>query len=53
MKKDYLKPEIISVDVVTENFLASSGDNTIPGGDGNVIPKSGESRGEWGDIWGK
>ena len=52
MKKDYLKPEIISVDVVTENFLASS-DNTIPGGSGNVIPKSGESRGEWGSVWSK
>ena len=52
MKKDYLKPEIISVAVVTENFLASS-DNSLPGGDEDVIPTAGKNRGEWGNVWGK
>lgn len=51
MKKDYFKPEIVSVDMVAANFLATSGDNTIPGGSGTVIPKSSERRGEWGDVW--
>ena len=52
MKKDYLRPEIVSVDMVTECFLATSG-NTIPTTPEVKPSGSGESRGEWGDVWGK
>ena len=50
MKKQYSKPEAVSVNFVVSNFLATSG-NKIP-----VTPEvkpsaAGSSRGEWGNLW--
>lgn len=53
MKKDYLKPEAEMLDIVTSVFIAQS--NNVGEGDSNepVIPLSNNSRGEWGNVWGK
>lgn len=53
MKKDYLKPEMISMEIVTNEIIATSPGNTIP-----VTPEvkpsaADESRGEWGNVWSK
>lgn len=54
MKKDYLKPEVYAVNLTGSSaILSASNDNTVPGGDGEVIPTAGKNRGEWGDVWGK
>ena len=50
MKKNYLKPETVMVDVVLCNIIASS----VGFGDRPTGPKdAGQSRGEWGNVWGK
>lgn len=36
---------------IANSTLATTSDNTVPGGSGTVIPKSSERRGEWGDVW--
>ena len=53
MKKVYLKPEVVSLTVVCDSMIATSGGNinqsgTVP----PFINKSNESRGEWGNVWG-
>lgn len=50
MKKNYSKPEAISLNVLCESLIAMSGTDV---GNQPVIPTSNKSRGEWGDIWGK
>jgi hypothetical protein len=53
MKKQYFKPEAVSVNFVVSNFLATSGGNKLPvDQDGPKVPSaSGSSRGEWGNLW--
>lgn len=54
MKKDYLKPEAEMLDIVTSVYIAETSNNI---GEGNpeepTIPLSNNSRGEWGNVWGK
>ena len=53
MKKTYLKPEIFSLNFVSESIIATSPGGTdipeIEGGEG----LSNRHRGEWGNVWGK
>ena len=58
MKKNYLKPETVMVDVVLCNMIATSGDsgnseNEMPVLPGEKEEFSGRHRGEWGNVWGK
>ena len=58
MKKIYLKPEVVSMNVSVEAMIATSGGSqgTINPGGGVVGPptkNSDGSRGEWGNVWGK
>ena len=58
MKKIYLKPEVVSMNVAVEAMIATSGGSqgTInPGGSvvGPPTKNSDASRGEWGNVWGK
>ena len=48
MKKNYSKPEVLSMNVVVEAMIASS----IGSGNKPITPLSNESRGEWGNVWG-
>lgn len=55
MKKTYLKPEVLSVDIVVETMIAQSngnvsGDGVGSGGTGGQRPKS-ASQGDWDNIW--
>ena len=53
MKKVYLKPEVVSLTVVCDSMIATSGGNiNQPGTVPPFINKSNESRGEWGNVWG-
>ena len=48
MKKNYFKPEVLSMNVVVEAMIATSvGSSNKP-----ITPFSNESRGEWGNVWG-
>ena len=55
MKKNYLKPEIFSLNVFCDAIIAQSNGGTdtdipeIEGGEG----LSNRHRGEWGNVWGK
>ena len=51
MKKNYLKPEVISLNVLCENIIATS---TIVGGGADPGEEAGvnRGRGEWGNVWG-
>ena len=55
MKKEYIKPEIVAVCVVTESMLAISdnrenmGSNETPGTDDDF--NVGAHRGNWGKLW--
>lgn len=53
MKKDYLRPESILVNISIENAILGGSD--IIGVDPNnpSISAADKKRGEWGDIWGK
>lgn len=51
MKKNYQKPEIISVDMMTENYILGGSIGVDP--DHPEISAAGKNRGEWGDIWSK
>ena len=54
MKKIYLKPEMISLNVVSESIIATSGgsDTDVPvGGWGDA--DANKHRGEWGNVWGQ
>ena len=60
MKKNYLKPELELVDVVTESSILSiSGSNSssVPGNNEETDDETnmavGRNRGEWGNVWGK
>lgn len=56
MKKEYIKPEVYALNMAGSTAILSASnnnDNTIPGGSSNVIPKGGENRGQWGNIWGE
>lgn len=50
MKKIYLKPEVVSMNVVVEAMIASSSE-VIPdeGGPGDF--GANKHRGEWGNVW--
>lgn len=53
MKKNYLKPEVVSMNVVVEAMIASSPENGGHIGGGNLPPiPADERRGEWGNVWG-
>ena len=53
MKKNYLKPETVMVDVVLCNMIATSGNTNVGGGNaGSGFPNESKgSRGEWGNVW--
>lgn len=51
MKKDYLRPEVEIIDVVTGNLIATSG-TEVPETDKDQTLDAGNHRGEWGNIWG-
>lgn len=54
MKKEYIKPEVYALNMAGSTaILSASNDNTIPGSSSGVIPKGGENRGQWGNIWGE
>lgn len=50
MKKDYLRPESILVNISIENAIL---DGSIGFGENPEISAADKKRGEWGDIWGK
>ncbi|MBO5135302.1 MAG: hypothetical protein J6C15_09155 [Bacteroidaceae bacterium] len=53
MKKDYLRPEVEIIDIITSTLMSTSPGNTeIPGGNTGGEILSNEHRGEWGNIWG-
>lgn len=52
MKKNYQKPETISVDMTTESYILDAS-NEIGFGNQAGPSAAGESRGEWGNVWGK
>ncbi|MBR4849181.1 MAG: hypothetical protein IKV07_07510 [Bacteroidaceae bacterium] len=53
MKKDYVSPLMIEVNVEAESMLAASlkmdGNKTVDTSNGGQL--SGGSRGEWGNLW--
>ena len=55
MKKEYIKPNVVAVCVVTESMLALSdnrenmGTNETPGGPNDF--NANDRRGTWGDFW--
>ena len=49
MKKSYLKPVIVSTEVVVESMIAQSNGSSI--GQGPVRPGSKEQQGDWDNIW--
>ena len=54
MKKNYLKPESISLNVLCENVILSNSngnDNDIFGGGDDKPLDANESRGEWKNVW--
>ena len=59
MKKIYLKPEVVSMNVAVEAIMigTSGGSQGIINPGGNVVgpptKNSDASRGEWGNVWGK
>lgn len=54
MKKEYIKPEIITVDILPESMLALStenmGSNETPGGP-NEFNANERHSGSWGNLW--
>ena len=48
MKKNYLKPESISLNVLCENVMLG---NSLGEGDENGTLDANESRGEWKNVW--
>ena len=50
MKKDYLKPEAISVNMEIESNIL---EGSIGVSDEPEISAAGKHRGEWGNVWGK
>ena len=51
MKKNYIHPEAIELNVVTEPVLAlSEGDGR---GDDDIVEATDDRRGSWGNVWGK
>ena len=54
MKKNYLKPEVISLNVLCENIIATSPGGTTVGGGADPDEEAGvnRGRGEWGNVWG-
>ena len=54
MKKTYLKPEMISLNFVSESIIATSpGGTDIPDIEGGGEGLSNRHRGEWGNVWSK
>ena len=54
MKKNYLKPEIFSLNFVSESIIATSpGGTDVPEGEDNKPNETNKHRGEWGNVWGK
>ena len=55
MKKDYVSPLMIEVNVEAESMLAASlkmdGNKTVDTSNGGQL--SGGSRGQWGNLWGE
>ena len=50
MKKDYLKPEIVALDIEVSTVMMAESANT--GMDETPArPDARERRGEWGDLW--
>ena len=52
MKKTYVSPLMVEVNVEAESMLAASikiSDNTVDTSNGGQL--SGGSRGEWGNLW--
>ena len=53
MKKTYVSPLAVEVNVAAESMLAASlqmhSDKTVDTSDGGQL--SGSSRGEWGNLW--
>ena len=53
MKKNYVSPLMVEVNVEAESMLAASikidGNKTVDTSDGGQL--SGGSRGEWGNLW--
>ena len=50
MKKNYLKPEALVVDIVIGNIMQST---SVPEGDGEYDGEfTNRHRGEWGNVWG-
>ena len=53
MKKNYVSPLAVEVSVMAETMLAASlqmySDKTVDTSNGGQL--SGESRGEWGNLW--
>lgn len=47
MKKTYLKPVIVSTEVVVESMIAESSGI----GQGEVRPRGKEQQGDWDNIW--
>lgn len=48
--KEYIKPELAVVDVLTENMIVMS--FTAPEEEkDNVVAGSNKRRGSWGDLW--
>lgn len=52
MKKDYLRPEVQTVEILALDMLAAS--SGVVGGEGGTDDfGAGKNRGEWGNVWGK
>ena len=55
MKKTYLKPEMISLNVVSESIMIPTSGNTTVDPNNPLGPGSPEEarghRGEWGNVW--
>ena len=53
MKKNYFKPEVVSLTVVCDSMIAASDGNINQHGTKPPFVGSNESRGEWGNVWKK
>ena len=57
MKKEYIKPEIVTEILMLDSMLAGSSSNPSEGMGGNEKPggpdefNANDRRGVWGDIW--
>ena len=53
MKKVYSIPTVELIQLTTVAMVSTSNSGEVTPGGGSTRPAANESRGEWGNVWGK